>query len=92
MKPIVIETKKSDSLPIAYICSHDGALLAPPPQRVVQRLREHPIELAPPEEEVDPAGAEVVDDARPGRVARRRGAFGLGGFGGHSYPRMKLTK
>ena len=92
MKPIVIETKKSDSLPIAYICCTTAPFSRRRRTREVERLREDRVELAPAEEEVDPRGAEVVDDARARDGGRGFGERGSLGATCLPYPRMKLTK
>ena len=95
MKPIVIDTKKSDLLPISYICCDDGALLAPAAEHVVERADEDRVELAPAEEQIDRGGAEVVDRARRlgrgahlvGELWRCRGHLRAG-----AHPSMKLTR
>ena len=80
MKPIVIDTKKSDLVADLVHLPQDGALLAPAPRHVVERLHEDPIELAAPEKQIDAGRAEVVDGARRVRTAAspkaRRPALG----------------
>ena len=69
MKPIVMDTKKSDLLPISNICRTTAPLSRLPRNDVVERADEDRVELAPAQEEVDGRGAEVVDHA--GRLGRR---------------------
>ena len=94
MKPIVIDTKKSDLLPISYICRTTAPLSRLPAGHVVERPDEDRVELARADEEVDRGGAEVVHGSgrlrRDGAHLVRQVAF----FGGHgsAHPSRKLTR
>ena len=65
MKPMVMDTKKSDLLPISYICWTTAPLLPLAASDVVERADEDRVELARADEEVDGRGAQVVR-RRPG--------------------------
>ena len=81
MKPIVIVRKKSDLLPISYICADDGALLAPAADDVVERADEDRVELAPADERGRCAAAPRSRTA-PGSGGGRAGRSGGDALGG----------